>query len=116
VPMTRSERALRAKAAGYSRWAKTADRTAATRPGRAAFLSRFAEAADPDGSARQAIDAARAAGKISDAERLQADLERRIEHARKAYMAGLALKSAMARRKAREAAPRKARRATDASS
>jgi hypothetical protein len=54
-----------------------------TRAGREAFLSRFEREVDPE-------------GKLPPAERV-----RRAEHAKKAYMARLALRSARARAKGR---------------
>jgi hypothetical protein len=62
-------------------WARTADRTARTEPGRKGFLARFEREADPDGV-------------LPEDERA-----RRAEHARKAYMQQLALASAELRRK-----------------
>jgi len=62
-------------------WANTADPAARTAPARAAFLDRFERAVDPEGA-------------LPPRER-----RRRAEHARKAYFARLALKSAQARRR-----------------
>jgi hypothetical protein len=64
----------------------THDSTEITAPARAAFNSRFENEVDPGGI-------------LSPQER-----ERRAEHARKAYFAGLALKSSRARRSKREKA------------
>lgn len=77
---TQSERALSASVAAHSRWAGCQDRAAATEPARRAALERFEQQVDPDAT-------------LPPAERA-----RRAEHARKAYMAGLALKSARSRR------------------
>ncbi|MDP9460708.1 MAG: hypothetical protein M3Q22_10825 [Actinomycetota bacterium] len=79
---TPEQRALAARIAAHSKWALTADPTAATAPARAAFLDRFEREVDPDGV-------------LPPTERA-----RRAEHARKAYFTRLALKSAKARRKA----------------
>jgi len=83
VPESPSERSLRARAAAHASWARTADPAARTAKARAAALDRFERQVDPDGT-------------LPPAERL-----RRAEHARRAYMASLALKSAQARRKGR---------------
>lgn len=76
-----SELSLRGRLAAHASWAKTADPSARTAKARAAALERFERQVDPDGT-------------LPPAERA-----RRAEHARKAYFAGLALKSAQARRK-----------------
>lgn len=83
-----SERALRARLGGLTRWAKTVDRSAATLPGRTAFDERFEREVDPDGTLPAAERAVRA------------------DAARRAYFTRLALKSASSRRKAREARQR----------
>ncbi|MEX0666328.1 MAG: hypothetical protein WD598_16360 [Acidimicrobiia bacterium] len=80
-----TERTLQARAAAHSRWARQ-DPKAGTAPARAAFLERFDNEVDPN---RELPPDERA---------------RRAQHARKAYFAGLALKSAQARRRRREAA------------
>jgi hypothetical protein len=85
-PLTPAERKLRAKIAAHASWAATSDPSARTAPGRAAALERFERQVDPDGT-------------LPPAERA-----RRAEHARKAYFAGLALKSARARRGAADLA------------
>jgi len=77
---TPAQRALHARLASHSRWAKTADPAAATAPARAAFLDRFEREVDPD-------------GELPPEERA-----RRAGHARKAYFLKLALASSMARR------------------
>jgi len=64
---------LRAQKAAHTRWAKH-DRREGTAPARAAFLKRFENEVDPDRS-------------LSPEERA-----RRAESARRAYMAGIALK------------------------
>ena len=64
----------------HKSWANTADPSARTAPARRAFEQRFEDEVDPDRT-------------LPDAERA-----RRAEHARKAYFAALALKSARARR------------------
>jgi len=77
-PLTPEQRSLRARIAAHSKWAKTPDPAAATAAARQAALDRFERQVDPDGT-------------MPPAERA-----RRAEHARKAYFAGLALKSARA--------------------
>jgi len=77
---------LKARAAAHTRWAKTPDRAAATSAARTAALDRFERQVDPDGT----LDP-----------RTRAML---AESAKKAYFAQLALRSAMARRKAAQAA------------
>jgi hypothetical protein len=81
VEVTPAERSLRAKMGAHASWANTTDRSARTAPGRRAAADRWERQVDPDGT-------------LDPAERA-----RRADHARKAYMAGLALKSAKARRK-----------------
>ncbi|MGB3697603.1 MAG: hypothetical protein WBA05_09230 [Gordonia sp. (in: high G+C Gram-positive bacteria)] len=84
MAITPTERSLRAEIAAHTSWANTPNRSARTAPARKAALARFEKQVDPD-------------GKLSDAERT-----RRAESARKAYFKKLALKSAVARRKAKE--------------
>lgn len=71
-----SERALIATIAAHTSWANTEDPTARTAPARAALEAKFREQAGGD--------------------------PERAAHLRKAYYARLGLKSAQARRKARE--------------
>lgn len=79
---TAIERSLIARGAAHRSWANTENPTARTQPARDAFLNgKFEREVDPSGT-------------LAPAERA-----RRAEHARKAYMAGLALRSARARRK-----------------
>ena len=80
-PLTPAERALRARVAVHTSWAKTGDRAARTAPARRAALERFERQVDPDGS-------------LTDAERA-----RRAEQAMRAHMGRLALRSARARRR-----------------
>jgi hypothetical protein len=80
--LTPSERVLRARMAAHISWAKTDDRSARTAPARKAALARFEEQVDPD-------------GRLSPTERA-----RRAEHAQRAHMTRLALRSAQARRRA----------------
>jgi hypothetical protein len=80
-----SEHQLLAKIRAHESWAQCEDRSRRTAPGRKAFNDRFEQQVDPD-------------GKLSPSER-----QRRAEHARKAYFARLALKSAQSRRKAKAA-------------
>jgi hypothetical protein len=86
MPLPPPERAIRARIAAHVSWANTPDPSARTAAGRAAFLDRFEKQVDPDGT-------------LSPDERA-----RRAEHARKAYFASLALKSAQARRRKGKAA------------
>lgn len=79
--MTSTQRTLTAQLAAHIRWARTPDRTAATAPARAAFDARFEREVDPERV-------------LPSAER-----ERRAAHARKAYFARLALRSAQRRRR-----------------
>lgn len=76
-----ADRSLIARLAAHESWANTADPAARTAPARRAMLDRFERQVDPDGV-------------LSPAERA-----RRAGHARKAYFARLALRSAQARRK-----------------
>jgi hypothetical protein len=72
---------LRSSIAANTRWALEPDRSAATAPGRTAFMRRFEDQVDPD-------------RRLDPEERA-----RRVANAKKAYFAALALKSAKARRK-----------------
>jgi hypothetical protein len=72
---------LQAQTAAHMSWANTASPATRTEPGRRAFLDRFERQVDPDGS-------------LSPVER-----NRRAQHARKAYFATLAAKSAATRRR-----------------
>lgn len=83
--MSPSERSLKAKLAAHRLHAQV-DPHQITAAARKAALDRFEREVDPD-------------GKLPVEER-----QRRAAHARKAYFAGLALKSARARRVAREGA------------
>ena len=74
--LTSAERTLRASIAAHESWAATTDRAARTAPARAALDRKFLDAADGDPV--------------------------RAEHLRKAHFQRLALKSARARRLARE--------------
>ncbi len=76
-----ADRSLIARLATHGSWAKTTDPSARTAPARRALLDRFERQVDPDGV-------------LSPDERA-----RRAGHARKAYFARLALRSAQARRK-----------------
>jgi hypothetical protein len=79
--LTPAERSLRARIAAHESWARTDDRTARTEPARKAALDRFERQVDP-------------VGKLNPAERA-----RRAEHAMRAHMTRIALKSAQARRR-----------------
>lgn len=83
MELTPAQRALRARAAAHSSWARTVDRTERTQPGRDAFLRRFEDQVDPE-------------RKLSHAERL-----RRAEQAKKAHFVRLALRSSRARQMTR---------------
>lgn len=85
-----AERSLRARLAAHTSWANTENPTQRTAAGRRAFLEKFEREVDPDGI-------------LTPAER-----SRRAESARKAYFAGLALKSATARRRGGDAHDRAA--------
>lgn len=76
MSMSESERSQLGKLAAHSSWANTHDRAARTAPARAALDQKFLDAADGDPV--------------------------RAAHLRKAHFARLALKSAQARRKAKE--------------
>lgn len=78
--LTPDERSLRARMAAHQSWANTPDPSARTKPAREGLLAKFEAEVDPEGT-------------LDPAER-----RRRAEHARRAYMAGLSLKSAQARR------------------
>lgn len=80
-----TERTLAARAAAYTRWSQTVDRTAATEPMRKGFLAKYEAQVDPDGV-------------LAPKERT-----RRAEMARKAFMADIARRSVASRRKAKEA-------------
>jgi hypothetical protein len=83
--MTPAERRLRAQIAAHSRWAKEDDRRAATQAMRDGLQARFEHQVDPDGT-------------LDPTERA-----RRAANARSEYFKRLALKSATARRRKREA-------------
>lgn len=80
-----TERALRARIAATTRWAKTVDRSAATAPARSARRAKLALEVDPDGV-------------LPEAER-----ERRTDQLIRAQMLSASHAAAVARRKAREA-------------
>ena len=77
-----------ARLGAYESWAKTADRTARTAPGRAAANTRFEREVDPN-------------NELPPAERAK-----RAEYARKAHFTRLALKSAKVRRARAASKPR----------
>lgn len=83
--MSDSDRRLAATIAAHESWAHTPDRAKRTAPARAAMLAKFEREVDPDGT-------------LPPEERA-----RRAEHLRKAHFARLALKSARARRRIKEA-------------
>lgn len=78
--LTPSQRTLRAQIAAHSKWARTLDRSAATRPAREAFDKRFYDKVDPH---RELDPATR--GRLAASER-------------NAYFKRLALKSSQARK------------------
>lgn len=81
MTLTPAERTMRAQIAAHESWARTPDRSARTAAARRAALDRFEHQVDPD-------------GKLTPQERAL-----RAEHARKAHMQRMALKSAQARRR-----------------
>jgi hypothetical protein len=83
--LTPSERAMRARIASYASWARTEDRSARTAPGNRALMSSFERQVDPN-------------GELPEAERLK-----RADAAKKAHFSRMALKSAKARRRKRDA-------------
>jgi hypothetical protein len=87
---TAEDRRIKAQIAAHTSWARTPDRQARTAPATAALMARFEREVDPEGVLPAHERAVRA------------------EHARKAYFARLALRSATSRRKAREARVRAA--------
>lgn len=85
MSMEPNERALRARLAAHTRWALEPDPAAATAKARQVFMDRFEREVDPDGD-------------MDPVERA-----RRAKSARKAHFTRLALKSAQARRRAKQA-------------
>jgi hypothetical protein len=83
---TPEQRRLAAQVAVHTSWANTKDRAARTAPGTAAFMERFEREVDPDG--------------VMDSQ----TRAKAAENARKAYFLGLAVKSAAARRRRKNAA------------
>lgn len=81
MPLSPSERVLRAEIAVHESWARTDDWAARTAPARKAALDKFERQVDP-------------AGTLAPAERAK-----RAEHARKAHFKRMGLKSAQARRR-----------------
>jgi len=79
VARAAKRRSLQARAAAHASWANTRDRTARTASGTQAFLARFERQVDPGGT-------------LPDDERSVL-----AQHARTAYMLGLARRSAAAR-------------------
>jgi hypothetical protein len=79
--MTPAERARYGRLGAHTRWARTADRTAATAPAREAFADRWDKQVDPDGLLPPAERAIRA------------------EHAKKAHFTRMAIASAKARKR-----------------
>lgn len=83
-PTTAADRRRIAKVAANTRWAHEEDRSAATQPARDGLYRRFEDEVDPE-------------RRLSPEER-----GKRVESARRAYYQRLALKSAQARRAAKE--------------
>ncbi len=83
--MEPNERVLRARLAAHTRWSLEADPAAATAKARQAFMDSFERDVDPEG------------------EMAPAERARRAESARKAHFTRLALKSAQARRRVKQA-------------
>lgn len=81
MPLTPAEKSLRGQIAAHTSWSRTDDRPARTAKARKAMLDKFEREVDPDGI-------------LTPTERAK-----RAEHARKAYFARLALKSAQVRRR-----------------
>ena len=79
MALTPEQKSAQARSARLAGWAQCEDWTAATAPGRTAFLSRFERQVDPDGRLDPVMRAKRA------------------EAAKKAYFVGLAFKSSKAR-------------------
>lgn len=82
--LTPEQRSLRARAAAYTSWSKTTDPTERTRPAREAAAKHWERLVDPD-------------LQLLPAERL-----RRAEAAKKAHFTKLALKSSIARSRAKQ--------------
>lgn len=79
------DRVLIARIAANERWARTADRTAATAAARTGLRAKFAREVDPDGT----LD--------------PAEVERRVDQLHRAHMQRMSLAAKQGRRKAREA-------------
>jgi hypothetical protein len=90
--LTPSEKSLRASLASDASWANTLDRTARSQPGRDAMQRKFE------------AQCAAAIGENNWATLTPAEQAKRVENARRAYFKRLALRSAIARRRRREAA------------
>jgi hypothetical protein len=84
VSLTPEQRKLRARLAALERWAQTSNRTEATAPARAAAANRWERQVDPDGKLPAAVRA-----KLADS-------------AQRAYFTRLALRSSVARGRARQ--------------
>ncbi len=82
LPLSPKERQLRSRMGAHTSWANTSDPAARTAPARKAFLERFEHEVDRDG--------------VLDPD----ERRRRADHALRAHMARLALRSSQARRKA----------------
>lgn len=83
--LTPEQRSLRARVAAHEKWARTPDRTAATAPARKAAADRWERQVDPEGT-------------------LPPDVRARLaDSAKRAYFAKLALRSSVARGRAKQA-------------
>lgn len=94
--MTRSHRSQIAALGAHEKWARCDDRKEATAPLRRGFEARFLKLADPDGALRAEIEKAGGADSPT-GRRLLEQLNQKVDSARKAYFARLALASAKAR-------------------
>lgn len=91
----KSERSKIARLAAYEKWARCADPKTATAMARAAFDKRFVEIADPGAAIRAKI--AELGIESAEGRELFTELNRMVEHARKAHFTKLARASAKSR-------------------
>lgn len=82
MPLTSTERSIRAQMAAHARWAREPDRLAATAPGRRAAFEKLLDEVDP-----QRV--------LTEAERLK-----RVKNAQQAQMARVRLAASKSRRRA----------------
>jgi hypothetical protein len=95
--LTPEQRTLRAKLGAAKLWSQVENPATQTTAARQAFLSKFADAVDPDGSIRERIADAWAGGRTAEAEELEANFARRVVYAKKAHFTRLAFASSRAR-------------------